>query len=629
MQDANLIPQDVDACQRLILELNARLESHLTQLHVTSILLRDREVELQARDVQLNDRDAQLRDRDVLVDEQSQTLVELQQSREELAQDNETLKLTIEKLLQQLYGNRRERMLDDPNQMKLDFVGDPAAQDALAEAAAEAERVIQEYTVRRHARKAAPPRDETFPAHLPRVEKTVEVPEAERTCETHGPRALIGYDTTETLVLGRPKMHVAVTKYPKYACVGQPECGVASPERPTGLVEGNRFDTSIAAEIITAKYAYHLPLYRQQDWFGGCGWVPSRSTLLNISTAAEFVLQPLGDYYRTSLLTSCVIGCDETPVTLIVPPVAPEIDPADPRSARVHEVLTAAIENKRPSVKGRMWAYRSVDLPLNVFDFTVSRHRDGPDEILESYCGKLMADCWSGFQKIELRMNERLARGACWAHARRKIFDGRSSHPHLASELLALIRQLYDVEDRAKTNSIEERLALRQNESTRILKKIRELLDSEPFLRVLPKSALAEGLSYLRNHWTALLLYTTEGQMPIDNNEVEQLMKQVALGRKNWLFIGSVAAGNRAATLLTLVSSAVRNDLDVWAYLKDVLDQLLAGSTDYHSLRADIWKQSHPEFIRQYRVEERREASDRRRVRRARRRLLENHRQNK
>jgi hypothetical protein len=110
--------------------------------------------------------------------------------------------------------------------------------------------------------------------------------------------------------------------------------------------------------------------------------------------------------------------------------------------------------------------------------------------------------------------------------------------------------------------------------------------------------------------------------MPIDNNDTEQLMKQIALGRKNWLFVGSVAAGERAAGFFTLVSSAVRNDLDVWAYVKDVLDQLLAGSTDYHSLRPDVWKQSHPEAIRQYRVEERRDRAVRTRLRRA-QRLLE------
>ena len=124
----------------------------------------------------------------------------------------------------------------------------------------------------------------------------------------------------------------------------------------------------------------------------------------------------------------------------------------------------------------------------------------------------------------------------------------------------------------------------------------------------------------MRNHWDALRVYLDDGRLPIDNNEVEQLMKQVALGRKNWLFIGSVAAGERAAQLMTLVSSAVRNDLDVWAYVRDVLEQLLAGSTDYDSLRPDVWKASHPESVRAYRVTERRDRADRKQRRRAARR---------
>ena len=138
---------------------------------------------------------------------------------------------------------------------------------------------------------------------------------------------------------------------------------------------------------------------------------------------------------------------------------------------------------------------------------------------------------------------------------------------------------------------------------------------------MLLKNQFAEALGYLRNHWDPLRLYLTDGRMPMDNNETEQLMKQVAVGRKNWLFVGSVAAGERAADFLTLVSSAVRNDLDVWAYSKDVLDQLLAGSTYYHSLRPDIWKESHPEAVREYRVQERRDRAERQRVRRAQRRI--------
>ena len=114
--------------------------------------------------------------------------------------------------------------------------------------------------------------------------------------------------------------------------------------------------------------------------------------------------------------------------------------------------------------------------------------------------------------------------------------------------------------------------------------------------------------------------YLRDGRVPLDNNEVEQLMKQVALGRKNWLFIGSVPAGQRAADFITLVSSALRNDVDVWAYLKDVLDRLLAGETDYAALRPDVWREAYPEAVRQYRVTERRDRADRKQYRRAARR---------
>ncbi|HJQ18124.1 MAG TPA: IS66 family transposase [Allosphingosinicella sp.] len=553
--------------------------------------------------------------------EQSRTIVEMQQSRTELSQQIEELKLALAKLYQQLFGRRSERVVDDPNQKKLDFGDDPEVRDALADAAAEAEEIVEEIVRRK--KKKKPPRagGEKFPEHLERYEVTAPVTPEETHCATHGERQLIGYDQTETLEFVRPVLRVRVTKYPKYVCPSQPECGVRQPPRAAVLVEGNRFDTSVAAEIVTARFGYHLPYYRQQDWFAGSGWTPSRSTLLNVSAAAAEVLAPLAGYFRQLMLSSGGLGCDETTVLLIVPASIPQVSADDPRSARIHEVLSQAHQEGRKSVHARMWAYRPFDLPFNVFDFTVSRHRDGPDEMLAEYTGSLMADCWSGFEAIELRSDARIVRGACWSHARRKVFEARDNAPRQASVLLAMIRELFDIEDRGKRLSADERGALRQRESRPVLDRLRAYLDSDAVARVLPKSALGKALSYLNNHWAALQVFVADGRMPIDNNEVEQLMKQVAIGRKNWLFLGSIEAGQRAATLLTIISTAVRNDLDVWAYVKDVLDRLLAGSTDYHSLRADVWKQSHPKSVRRYRADERRDAADRRHYRRAQRRL--------
>ena len=599
MDESQSLPQDLKACHALIAKLATR------------------HAELTASNAELSTR---LRSQDALALEQSRTVGELQNFRQQLAQENAELKLTVERLLARLFGRRSERV-EDAGQLKLDFGQDPAAGEALMDAAEEAERVVQEFAVRRTIRKKKR-RDEQLPAHLPRYEVIAAVGDDVRVCPEHGEKQIIGYDQTETLEFERPKLKVRVTKYPKYACPSNSQCGVSTPKRLPGLVEGNRYDTSVAAEIITAKYGYHLPFYRQQDWFAGSGWTPSRSTLLNILTSAEQLLRPLAEHYRDWLLASIFgVGVDETPVTLIVPTSLPQIVAEDPRAARKQEVLKQALDKGRPSVTARMWAYRSFERPVNVFDFTVSRHRDGPDEILADYRGALMGDCWSGFQKIELRSDARIVRAACWAHARRKILEGRSSHPQQASVLLGMIRELYDVEDRAKLYSPVERVALRQLVSRPILERIRTTLDSILRGPLLPKSIFAEALGYMRNHWDALQVFLNAGSMPIDNNQVEQLMKQVAIGRKNWLFVGSVEAGERAATLLTIISTALRNDLDIWAYLKDVLDKLLQGSTDYESMRADVWKQSHPEAIRQYRADERRDQADRQSYRRANRRL--------
>jgi hypothetical protein len=385
-------------------------------------------------------------------------------------------------------------------------------------------------------------------------------------------------------------------------------------------VEGNRYDTSVAAEVITGKYGYHLPIYRQQDYFAGSGWTPARSTLLNLLVASAFVIRPLIDYFKRTVIASPIVGTDETRVTLVLPKDIPKPDPGDPKSIRIHEVFTEALAKGKRSVSGRMWAYRSVTVPLNVFDFTVSRHRDGPDMVLADFRGKLMADCYSGYQGIELRSCGHVERGACVSHARRKVFDARATYRLESSILLAKFQQLYDIEDRAKTMSPDERQALRQSDAVPVWTSLGEWLESEAASRVLPKSDFGKALGYLRNHWEPLQLYLSDGRMPIDNNEVEQLMKQVALGRKNWLFVGSVAAGERAADFLTLISSALRNDLDVWVYIKDVLDQLLAGTTDYEPLRPDVWREAHPEAIRTYRVEERRDRADRKQLRRTLRR---------
>jgi transposase len=524
-------------------------------------------------------------------------------------------------LAQMLNGNRSEkRIFSGPDQKLLPFESEEEFKAAQAEAEAEAETIIEKYTVQRHARKKRP-RNESLPSHLERVEQIVEASEEMKNCPQHGERKIIDYDVTETLMRDPPRLWVLQKKYPKFACPTDPSCGVASPERPTSLVEGNRYDTSIAATVIEAKWAIYMPIYRQQDLFASSGWTPSRSTLLNLISRSEFVMEPLADYMTKLVQQDIGIGLDETSCRMLLPKDVPRVIPGDAKSMRLAEKVAEARAAGKKSLLGKMWVYSGLwEAPYNIFDFRVSRHRDGPDDFLKTSRCKVQGDCFSGNTSVVLQSDGRLEFVACWSHARRKV-EAATSYQKEANQLLRIIQALYDIETRGKDMNWKQREELRARESSLVLTGIKTWLDNPAMDRVLPKSDFAEAVRYIRNHWVALNVFVRDGRIPIDNNDVEQLMKQVALGRKAWLFVGNVEAGERSAMMMTLVSSAKRHDLDVGLYIKDVLDQLLAGCTDYASLLPDQWKQRHPEAIRQYRQEERRDKAGRKQYRAAKRRL--------
>jgi len=601
------LPNDIADCHRLIAMLQGQVDEGQQTINQ-----KQETIEQQATQLSLKEK---------LVEEQAHSVLQLKVNQDRLDEKVTELNLTIEKLLKQLYGRKSERRIDGVGQLLLDLGEEatPEVVSALEEAIRQAEQIVQDADESSRQRKPKRPRrdDRKFPAHLPRYEKLVDLPEEQR----EGLK-LIGYDEVETLELIRSELRVRVTKYAKYAHPLDKTQGILSPERPTGLVEGNRFDVSIGVEIVAAKYFYHLPFYRQQDQFAASGWTPSRSTLQNIEAGVEFTLCPLADYLRSFVTQDSTVGCDDTNVLLITPATMPDLS-NHPRGERIGEVLEAAIAAGKPSINAKMWGYYAARLPVVAFDFTVSRHRDGPDEVLGDFAGNLIGDCWSGFQKIDIRSDSRITFAACWAHARRKIDECRSGFPIQVAKLESWIRMLYDVEDQIKTLDEPERLARRQSLSRHVLGLIEEYLASEAMCpsHVLPKSNLGQAAAYVRNHWVALSRFIDDASIPIDNNDCEQLMKRVATGRKNWLFKGSVFAGERAANLMTIIGTAVRNDLDVGAYLQDVLQRALDGETDWASLAPHVWKLDHPESIRTYRQDERRQAADRTRQNRARRRL--------
>ena len=317
-------------------------------------------------------------------------------------QKRELAKVSAERdvAFQLAFRKRQERYLDNPNQFRLDF-GDIDDTKSFADGIANAADEQEDESNSQVRRKKRPRkiRNEQLPEHLPRYEVLLDVPEDKKICSIHGERTVIGYDWQETLEVVRPRLIVRRTGIPKLACPGEPSCGIVEAERPVGLVEGNRYDTSLAAEVITSKYGYHLPVYRQQDIFGSSGWTPARSTLLNVLKAAAQLVRPLVDSFHDLVRAGPVIGTDDTTVTLVVSN-AP-LPPNDcEKNERELEVIAKAREQQRGSITARMWAYRSVTIPINIFDFTVSRHRDGPAHFLKGFTGTLMADCYAGYEAI-------------------------------------------------------------------------------------------------------------------------------------------------------------------------------------------------------------------------------------
>ena len=373
-------------------------------------------------------------------------------------------------------------------------------------------------------------------------------------------------------------------------------------ERPPQAVEKSPFGPSILAWLVTWKFLHHLPVYRQQELLLGPlkRWL-SRALLCGLLSRTAQALRPLERLIHQRVLASIVINADETEVKMLKP-------------------------GNGKAITGYLSGYAGdADHRYVFYDFRPSRSRDGPREMLADYRGYLQTDGYIVYTSLVREAAGRLVDVACWAHGRRGFEEAipATSHP-LVHEAMIWTQQLYDIEDRAKEMSPEDRRALRQAEALPILTRMKARFDEvRPTLR--PTAKLAEAIDYVLNRWDAFVRYTSDGRIPIDNNVIERLLRPVAIGRKNYLFFGSEHGGQTAATLYTLVQSARRNCVDVWPYLTDVLRRIAAiapGDTAaLEALLPDRWLAAHPEHRLEQREEESREAQARRRRKRAARRL--------
>jgi transposase len=556
------LPDDPRDCQRLLEDL----------------LRRNDELRQQAENAQCR------------IDELERVLEETAAEYGQLQEKHAELAETLALLRRYVYGQRRERFTDDPGQGHLFDIPEILAEPEPAAPTLADDAAPQQSKAARTPRR-------TRLDHLPHIRIPHDVPESEKTCSCcGGPKTHIGDDESRELDFIPARLAVKVHVLPKYAC---PKCrdGVSSPPVPPKPIPGGIAGAGLVSFVITSKFADHLPLYRLEDILLRYGVFLSRSTLCDWVRNAALLLAPLAELQKILVLQCPILWTDDTPVT----------------------VLGGKLLG---SSKGRFWVYiGDAEHPYSVYDFTMSRARDGPAAFLKDYRGFLQADAYGGYDGIFLGSEGGIVEVACWAHARRKFFDARSNAPREANQVLEWIRQLYDIEDRARDFMPVERQVLRQLESVPILDRIERYLD-ELSQRILPKSALGKAMTYARNQWTALRRYVSDGRLTIDNNVSERTLRLQAIGRKNWEFLGSADAGPRAAVLFTILAGAKRHRLEPWAYLRDVLLHLGAGETDLESLLPDRWGANHPEHVLQHRLDESRRKATRQRERRQRRRAL-------
>jgi transposase len=543
MDDANSLPTDLAECHQLLLAAF----QHVTQLERRAV-----------------DSEQQAAELSRVLDETAASFEQLQETHQATIDELNVLKRWI-------YGRRRERFLEGEGQGHLFELNPSSAQPVPPDVAEEPPRQSVASNRRRHRR-------ELDLDKLPHYRHEHDLNEADKRCSGCGrPKDRIGQDETRILEYVPAKLEVHVHVRPKYACRYCKD-GVASPPPPERPIARGIAGPGLIAQIVVAKFGDHLPLYRQEDFFTRHGLHIPRSTQCDWVRAAAELLRPLYERQKELVLQSSVLWTDDTPVIVLV-------------------------GGDQGSRQGRFWTYIAEEHPYSIYDFTESRVRDGPASFLRTFQGYLHADAYGGYDHIYLGSNEAILEVACWAHARRKFFDACPSSPRQAHQVLEWIRRLYDIEDRARELSTDARRELRATEAEPVLERIETYL-AEQSNRALPKSPLGKAVSYARNQWRALRRYTEDGRLSIDNNVSERTLRHQAIGRKNWLFLGSEQAGPRAAVLCTILAGAKRHRIEPWAYLRELLLRLHADDPRLDEMLPDHWAATHPETVLNYRLDE-------------------------
>jgi transposase len=471
----------------------------------------------------------------------------LSQHEQLLSRDNEIehLKLLIAKLRRMQFGRKSEKLDRQIEQLELRL-------DELQ--ATHAENPAARHTpagVALAASVAGKPARKPLPEHLPREVRTY--PPKQKACPDCGGKLnFLGEDVSEILEYVPARFKVIRQVRPKLACACcERIVQAAAPSRP---IERGVAGPGLLAHVLVSKYCDHLPLYRQSEIYAREGVELERSTLADWVGGTSALLAPLVEALRRHVMSANKLHADDTPVPVLAP-------------------------GNGKTKTGRLWTYVRDDRPAGDatpaavwFAYSPDRKGEHPQAHLGNFIGTLQADGYAGFDAVY--ETGRIQEAACWAHVRRKFYDLHVAHKSpVAAEAMERIAALYAIEKEIRGHAAERRRAVRNERARPLLDSLKQWLE-ETLGKLSRKSDTALAVRYALSRWDALLRYVNDGRIEIDNNAAERSLRTVALGRKNYLFAGSDAGGERAAAIYSLIGTAKLNDLDPEAYLRNVLSHI-------------------------------------------------------
>jgi transposase len=448
--------------------------------------------------------------------------------------DNLYLRHELEKLKRMIFGAKSERFIpSDPSQLSIDLG------QVVPEPVAPAKEEIT-YTRHKADKEKGHPRLE-LPASLSREVIVIEPAE-----DLTGARK-IGETITEVLDYTPGKLFVTRYVRPKYAL--PEEKGIVTGELPSLPIPRGNAGASLLAHLIISKFTDHLPFYRQVQMFKRQGVTLAESTVNDWFHSGCDLLEPLYACLKKQLLTGNYLMADETPISVL--------------------------NKDKPGAthKGYHWVYYSPVERLVLFDYRKGRGREGPEELLQDYRGALQADGYSAYESFSHKPGITLL--ACMAHARRKFDEALKNDQVRAEHALKLIQQLYAIERQAKEEQMDAdpRNTFRLKKASPVLAELHGWL-KENIIQVLPKSAIGIAIAYTLHLWPRLVRYLDDGRYEIDNNLIENSIRPVALGRKNYLFAGSHEGAQRAAIMYSFLGTCKINNVEPFQWLSTVLKRI-------------------------------------------------------